>query len=70
MPATTKTQKERILNHLERGKSLTQLQALDKFGCMRLASVVNKLKNEGYDIETTMVHNKKTDKNYASYAMA
>lgn len=63
------TQKERVLNHLERGNNLTQLQALNRFGCMRLASIVNKLKNEGHKIQTEMVYNKRNGKTYASYAM-
>lgn len=63
------TQKEEILNHLKSGKSLTQLEALNKFGCMRLASIVHRLKTEGHKIEMQMVYNAVSDKRFASYYM-
>lgn len=39
-----------ILAWLEKGYSLTQMQALKMFGCFRLASRVNDLRNRGYNI--------------------
>lgn len=62
-------QKDDILLHLKSGKALTQLEALKKFGCMRLASVIHVLKNEGHKINMQMVYNAITDKRYASYWM-
>ena len=38
------TQKTRILNHLDNQNSITPLEALNKFGCMRLAAVIWTLK--------------------------
>jgi len=46
------TQKSQILAHLKAGYELSPLQALDKFGCFRLASVVFELKKEGHNIAT------------------
>lgn len=40
---------------LEKGKTITQLQALDKFGCMRLAARIDNLRNRGMDIKTIRV---------------
>lgn len=40
-----------ILNHLQSGNSLTSLEALNRFGCMRLASRVDDLHKMGYAIE-------------------
>ena len=46
------TQSEQILNHLKSGHSITPLEALDKFGCMRLGARVYDLKQQGHDIRT------------------
>ena len=48
------TQRKRILNHLKSGKSITALSALKLFGCFRLASRINQLR-EMYNISTEMV---------------
>tara|TARA_Y100001972_G_C7557781_1_gene280218 strand:+ start:419 stop:616 length:198 start_codon:yes stop_codon:yes gene_type:complete len=47
------TQNEQILKHLQSGKTLSPLDALKKFGCMRLGARVYNLKQEGHDIETS-----------------
>ena len=44
------TQKGRVLQHLIDGGTLTGVQAWEKFKCYRLASVINKLKDEGHQI--------------------
>ena len=41
-----KTQKQQIQDHLNKGKSITPLQALNKFGCFRLAARINELRME------------------------
>lgn len=60
-----KTQNQKIKRHLLSGKSLNPLQALSKFGCFRLASRINDLRNEGLFINTTIVH--KNKKRFAEY---
>lgn len=60
-------QKYQILNHLQSGKKITPLEALDQFGCMRLASRISELRDEGYPIETKMMSNK--DKRWAEYSL-
>jgi hypothetical protein len=62
-----KTQKEQIKKHLLSRKSITPIQALNKFGCLRLAAVIYKLKNEGLKIMTEIEYNKK--KQYAKYKL-
>lgn len=57
------TQIDRIKKHFESGKSLTPIQALNKFGCFRLASVVYKLNKRGMNI----VNEPKPGTNYATY---
>ena len=53
-----KTQKEQIKKYLLSRKTITPIQALNKFGCFRLAAVIYKLKNEGLKIVTEMEYNK------------
>ena len=41
-----------IRRHLEAGNALTSLQALNHFGCARLASRIDELRQAGLNIET------------------
>ena len=53
--ATSVAQKKQIAGYLLAGNSITQMDALRMFGCFRLASRINDLRNEGYDIATERV---------------
>ena len=64
------TQHEAVMFHLLQGKSLTALQALKYFGCMRLAAVIHVLRNEGVPIVTEMVNNGTSRRKYARYQLA
>lgn len=44
------TQAEQILAHLERRGSINPLEALDRYGCFRLAARIADLKAEGHNI--------------------
>ena len=44
-------QNKMIKAHLEKGKRLTSLEALDLFGCFRLSARISELKTSGYHIE-------------------
>jgi hypothetical protein len=48
------TQNERILDYLHKFGSITQLEALQDLGIMRLASRISDLKRLGYPIESKM----------------
>ena len=61
------TQNQQIKSYLEKGKAITPIQALNKFGCFRLAAVIYKLKNEGLKIVTEMEYNK--NKQFARYRL-
>lgn len=43
---------ERIIEYIEQNGSITQLDALREFGCMRLASRISDLKKAGFPIIT------------------
>lgn len=51
------TQCEMILESLLAGNGLTQLDAYDQFGCVRLAARINDLRKNGHPIITKMVTN-------------
>lgn len=63
------SQKMGILIALKNGMRLTALDALDLFGCFRLAARIGELLEEGYPIESEMIKDKKTGKIYAVYWM-
>lgn len=51
------SQNEKITQHLLKGKKLTALQALDKFGCFRLASRIREIR-QGLPVKTEMIKTK------------
>lgn len=65
------SQREQILKHLESGKTITPLEALNLFDCFRLSDVIFKLRKEGYDIRTKdlKVKSNKIVAQYSIYQM-
>ena len=62
------TQKDTIIHHINQYGSITPLEALPRYGIMRLASRVSELRNEGLDIVSDLkVHD---GRRYASYRKA
>jgi hypothetical protein len=55
-----------ILGHLNEGNPITALEALNKFGCFRLAARVHELRREGWDIQEKVVKGV-NGKRYAEY---
>lgn len=50
------TQERHILTHLNKGNRITSLEALNKFGCMRLASRISDLRLKSkIDIESRYI---------------
>ena len=58
------TQKYQILEHLKRHGHITAIEALNEYGCFRLAARIAELR-ETYQIKTLMVF--KSGKRYAKY---
>jgi len=61
------SQKSKICKHLESGKPITPLEALNLYGCFRLAAIVFVLKEDGMDIKTRIHHI--GEKHWASYIL-
>jgi hypothetical protein len=62
-----KNQKKLVLEHLEKGKAITQQGAIETFQCYRLASVINKLRDKGHNIKTELVYY--NGKRFAKYSL-
>ena len=62
------TQCDKILSYIEENKSITQLDALREFGCMRLASRISDLRRQGIPIKTTFETSKNRYGEPISYA--
>ena len=60
------SQEQDIMKHLRKGP-ITPLEALTKYGCLRLAARIKDLKNYGHIITTHIVH--KNDKKFAQYVL-
>lgn len=61
------TQSEAILKDLKSGNTITSLEALQRYGCLRLAAVIHSLRKEGFDVNTEMVNVK--GKTIAKYSL-
>jgi hypothetical protein len=61
------SQETAILKHLQSGKAITPVEALNFFGCFRLGARIFNLKKRGFVIETRM--EEKAGKKFAKYSM-
>ena len=62
-----KNQKELILEHIKQYGNISTIEGYTKYKIMRVGSVINILRNEGYNIITEMEYNRKSKKRYARY---
>ena len=63
------TQKSKVMSHLQSGQSITPIDALERYGCFRLAAIIHTLKNDyGMDIKTELIKNKYGTK-YGKYTL-
>lgn len=62
-----KNQKEIILAHIKEYGNISTLEGYNKYKIMRVGSVINILRNEGYKIITIMEYNKDKTKRFARY---
>ena len=63
------SQKAMILDWMLLGHSITPMDALKMFGCLRLGARIADIKGMGYLVHTEMVHDRRTGKRYASYSL-
>lgn len=48
-------QSKAILAHLQQGKTITGIEALNEFGCFRLPARIKELKDQGHNIISEMI---------------
>ena len=46
------SQNKQILKYLQDGNSITPIEALNKFDCLRLAARISDLRDKGFNIDT------------------
>lgn len=63
------TQKKAILRHLQSGKELSQLEATQKYGVLRLGAIIFELRKEGYIISTRLVRDPNRYGNASNYGV-
>jgi len=69
---TKLTQKQKVFRHLNQIGPLTPVQAFFDYSIMRLAAIVFDLKDDGYDIKTTILKSENKfgePVNYAQYTL-
>ena len=62
------TQKDKIIDYIHKYGSITPLDALREFGCMRLATRIFELKEDGYKIKTVIEKSKNKNGEPVHYA--
>ena len=60
------SQEKQILAHLKR-KAITPIEALERYGCFRLAARIHDLRDKGHDIQVRMVE--RGEKVFAQYSL-
>jgi hypothetical protein len=61
------TQTQQIREHLLKHNAITPLEALNQYGCFRLAARIKELRNSGFSVHSTIVEN--NGKRYCRYVM-
>ena len=61
------TQCEQILKHLKQGKTLTQVDAFNEYGCWRLAARISDLRQAGHEVVT--IRESQGEKVFARYLL-
>ncbi|MFQ0999757.1 helix-turn-helix domain-containing protein [Gilliamella sp. BG6] len=65
---STQSQCKNILRHLQSGKTINPLQALNEYCCFRLGARIYDLKKRGHSINSRMIR-AKNGKKYDEYSM-
>ncbi len=51
----SQSQASKILKHLQKGNTITPLEALNHFGCMRLGARIYDLRRRGFNIQSRTI---------------
>ncbi len=64
---TNNTQLQQVLDHLKQFKTITQLDAINHFNCIRLSPIILRLRKAGHDIVTHREPNNASTGTHARY---
>lgn len=59
---------KQIFNHLKSGKSITAIEALSLYGCLRLAARIEEIRNDGFPVQSKIIS--QNGKRFARYSLA
>lgn len=62
------SQTKKILQWLQKGRKITQAEAIELFGCYRLSGRIYDIKDMGFDVRATMIQTKQ-GKRFAQYSL-
>ena len=63
------SQSKAVLNHLLSGESISQLEATQKYGVLRLGAIIFNLRRDGHIISTEQVHKPNRYGHISNYAV-
>lgn len=63
------TQKNDVLQHLKKHNSITQIEALNLYGSLRLSAIIFELRKAGYKIKTRKESNSRNSGKHARYEL-
>ena len=63
-----KTQTQNIIEYMQQGNAITPIEALNKFGCLRLGARIFDIKRLGYDV-ITHIKDVSDHKHVAEYSL-
>lgn len=66
----TTSQESKILEYLQKGYSLTPLEALEYFGCFRLGARCFDLRKAGHDVRSELTKSPDGKKHFSTYWLA
>ena len=63
-----KSQKSEVLKYMKTHKGITSIQAFNNFGVTRLADIIYRLRQDGFEIETEQLTTKNRYGHVVNYA--
>lgn len=71
MKTTKRTQYEVILAHLKDHKTITSMEAIQRYGITRLSDIIYKLRRNGYNVvsKTKVVRTRYNHTNVSEYSL-
>ena len=66
---TNNTQLQQVLAHLKQFKTITQLEAINRFNRLRLSAIIQRLRNASHEVVTHQEPNQNNKGSHARYEL-